>query len=191
MFQILASPSPLLETRSLVATTVLPWTFYLFCFHICFKVTVLCILHLLRSRRLYSSLHFHRSNMPRCFCKSHGCSSAGGMDPISHKLKGKNVDPQTFKAHSAAQTYCAYRGKLHLLILTRWLTWTYISWQLGKEFFPDCFAPFHGSPRQNFCAWGSSSICAFFLSLPIPNYKLSGFFHGTSCYCKRNTQKKA
>src|SRR6266446_3394558 len=44
--------------------------------------------------------------MPLCFCKSHGCATAGGTDLTSCKPKGKNVDPQTFKAHS----YCVCRN---------------------------------------------------------------------------------
>src|SRR5271155_1359009 len=45
--------------------------------------------------------------MPICFCVSHGCSSAGGTDPISHKPRGKNVDTRTLKAHSVADRQVA------------------------------------------------------------------------------------
>src|ERR1700678_2756976 len=45
--------------------------------------------------------------MPICFCVSHGCSSAGGTDPISHKPTGKNVDTHTLKAHSVADRQVA------------------------------------------------------------------------------------
>lgn len=48
--------------------------------------------------------------MPLCFCDSHGCSSAGGTDPISLKPKGKNVDTRTFKAHSVADRQAAFRA---------------------------------------------------------------------------------
>ena len=46
--------------------------------------------------------------MPLCFCESHGCSSAGGTDPISHKPRGKNVDARTLKAHSVADRKAAF-----------------------------------------------------------------------------------
>ena len=45
--------------------------------------------------------------MPFCFCVSHGCSKAMGMDPISHKPRGKNVDSRTFKAHLVADRQAA------------------------------------------------------------------------------------
>jgi hypothetical protein len=48
--------------------------------------------------------------MPLCFCVSHGCSSAGGMDPISHRPRGKNVDSRTLKAHSIADRQAALRA---------------------------------------------------------------------------------
>jgi hypothetical protein len=48
--------------------------------------------------------------MPLCLCDSHGCSSAGGTDPISHKPKGKNVDARTFKAHSVADRQAAFHA---------------------------------------------------------------------------------
>lgn len=38
--------------------------------------------------------------MPHCLCVSHGCSSVGG----------KNVDPRTFKAHSATDRQAAFRA---------------------------------------------------------------------------------
>ena len=48
--------------------------------------------------------------MPLCFCDSHGCSSAGGTDPVSHKPQGKNVDTRTFKAHSVADRQAAFHA---------------------------------------------------------------------------------
>jgi hypothetical protein len=45
--------------------------------------------------------------MPLCFCVSHGCSSAGGIDPISRKPKGKNVDSRALKAHLVADRQAA------------------------------------------------------------------------------------
>jgi hypothetical protein len=48
--------------------------------------------------------------MPLCFCDSHGCSSVGGTDPISHKPKGKNVDTRTFKAHLVADRQVAFHA---------------------------------------------------------------------------------
>ena len=48
--------------------------------------------------------------MPCCFCVSHGCSSVGGTDPISHKPRGKNVDARTLKAHSVTDRQAAFRA---------------------------------------------------------------------------------
>jgi hypothetical protein len=48
--------------------------------------------------------------MPLCFCDSHGCSSAGGTDPVSHKPQGKNVDTRTFKSHSVADRQAAFHA---------------------------------------------------------------------------------
>ena len=41
--------------------------------------------------------------------QSYGCSSAGDTDLISCKIKGKNVDTRTFKAHSVADGQAAFR----------------------------------------------------------------------------------
>ena len=60
--------------------------------------------------------------MPLCFCKSYGCSSAGGTDLVSCKPKGKNVDTRTFKAHSVADrqaTFCAAEKNTETVIDTK------------------------------------------------------------------------
>ena len=60
--------------------------------------------------------------MPLCFCLSHGCSSAGGMDPIFHKPRGKNIDSCTLKAHSLADrqtTFCAAQQNTKAVIDTQ------------------------------------------------------------------------
>lgn len=38
--------------------------------------------------------------MPLCFCTSFGCSSLGGLDPITGKPRGIKQDSRTFKTHS-------------------------------------------------------------------------------------------
>src|ERR1700679_290514 len=48
--------------------------------------------------------------MPICFCVSHGCSSAGGMDPISKKPRGKDVSTRMLKAHTVADRQIALQA---------------------------------------------------------------------------------